>query len=60
MMTVNIVAFCGVAAIRFDEVAFLDVALALALVAFLATVALARFAERAQARQTEDKKEDGE
>jgi multicomponent Na+:H+ antiporter subunit F len=47
MITVSIVAFCGLAAIRFDEPAFLDVALALALVGFLATVALARFAERA-------------
>jgi len=48
MMTVSIVAFCGLAAIRFDERAFLDVALALALVGFLATAALARFAERAR------------
>lgn len=47
MMTVSIVAFCGLTAIRFDEPAFLDVALALALVGFLATAALARFAERA-------------
>ncbi len=47
MMTVSIVAFCGLAAVRFDEPAFLDVALALALVGFLATAALARFAERA-------------
>lgn len=54
MMTVTIVGFCGVAAIRFDEAAFLDVALALAVVGFLATVALARFAERAKARRDED------
>ena len=47
MMTVSIVAFCGLTAIRFDDHAFLDVALALALVGFLATAALARFAERA-------------
>jgi len=47
MMTVSIVAFCGLTAIRFDEPAFLDVALALALVGFLSTAALARFAERA-------------
>ncbi len=53
MMTITIVSFCGVAAIRFDEPAFLDVALALALVGFLATVALARFAERAKARNEE-------
>ncbi|MGX9355748.1 monovalent cation/H+ antiporter complex subunit F [Roseobacteraceae bacterium S113] len=46
MMTVAIVAFCGLASIRYDTPAFLDVALVLALVGFLATVALARFAER--------------
>ncbi len=54
MMTVSIVAFCGLTAIRFDQPAFLDVALALALVGFLATAALARFAERAN---TIDEKE---
>ncbi|MEO1238610.1 MAG: cation:proton antiporter [Pseudomonadota bacterium] len=53
MMTITIVSFCGLAAVRFDEPAFLDVALALALVGFLATVALARFAERAKARGNE-------
>ncbi|TNF59609.1 MAG: pH regulation protein F [Rhodobacteraceae bacterium] len=46
MMTVAIVAFCGLAAIRSGDSTFLDVALVLALVGFLATVALARFAER--------------
>lgn len=46
MMTIAIVAFCGLAAIRYDAPAFLDVAIVLALVGFLATVALARFAER--------------
>ena len=50
MMTVAIVAFCGLAAVRSGDAAFLDVALALALVGFLATVALARFAERHQLR----------
>ena len=54
MMTVSIVAFCGVAAIRFGDTAFLDVALALALVGFLATAALARFAERARANGAEE------
>ena len=53
LMTVAIVAFCGLAAIRYDTVAFLDVALVLALVGFLATVALARFAERNSARRQE-------
>ncbi|WP_371038534.1 MULTISPECIES: monovalent cation/H+ antiporter complex subunit F [unclassified Rhodosalinus] len=53
MMTVAIVAFCGLAAIRYDTPAFLDVALVLALVSFLATVALARFAERQRIRRDE-------
>ena len=50
MMTVIIVAFCGLYAIFANEPAFLDVAIALALVGFLATVALARFAERVNLR----------
>ncbi|MEM7075420.1 MAG: cation:proton antiporter [Pseudomonadota bacterium] len=54
MMTVAIVAFCGLAAIRYESAAFLDVALVLALVGFLATVALARFAERNTARANKD------
>lgn len=54
MMTVLIVAFCGLAAIRFEEPAFLDVALVLALVGFLATVALARYAERYKGRQKKE------
>ena len=53
MMTVAIVSFCGLAAIRSGDAAFLDVALVLALVGFLATVALARFAERQVMRQRE-------
>ena len=51
VMTVAIVSFCGLAAIRSGDTAFLDVALVLALVGFLATVALARFAERATVRR---------
>jgi len=59
MMTVSIIALCGLAAIHFAEPAFLSVALALALVGFLATVALARFAERARmARDAEETKND--
>lgn len=54
MMTVSIVAFCGLEAIRHDAPAFLDVAVVLALVGFLATVALARFAERNSARNRGD------
>jgi len=53
MMTVAIVAFCGLASIRSGDPAFLDVALVLALVGFLATVALARFAERNVVRREE-------
>jgi multicomponent Na+:H+ antiporter subunit F len=46
MMTVLIVSFCGVYAILSKDTAFIDVAIVLALVGFLATVALARFVER--------------
>ncbi|MDX8349099.1 monovalent cation/H+ antiporter complex subunit F [Cognatiyoonia sp. IB215446] len=48
MMTVSLIAVCGVLAISTGELALLDVALVLALVGFLATVALARYAERRQ------------
>ena len=54
MMTVLIVAFCGLFAMLSEDAAFLDVAIVLALVGFLATVALARFVERRQARSGED------
>lgn len=54
MMTVLIVAFCGLAAMRYDEAAFLDVALALALVGFLATVALSRYADSVPPEDRED------
>ena len=50
LITVLAVAFCALFAISSGEAAFLDVAIALALVAFLATVALARFSERRIAR----------
>ena len=53
MMTVTIIAVCGVVVVGTGEAALLDVALVLALVGFLATVALARFAERRDARQEE-------
>lgn len=46
MMTVSIVAFCALFAISAGTPVFLDVAIALALIGFLATVALARYAER--------------
>ncbi|MCY3982000.1 MAG: cation:proton antiporter [Alphaproteobacteria bacterium] len=53
LITVLAVAFCALFAIAWDNDAFLDVAIALALVAFLATVALARFAERRSASREE-------
>lgn len=56
MMSIAIVSFCGLAAVKSGVSAFLDVALVLALVSFLATVALARYAERQIERQ-KDKEE---
>ncbi len=50
MMTVLIVSFCGLYAIRSGDTAFVDVAIVLALVGFLATVALARYVERRSRR----------
>jgi multicomponent Na+:H+ antiporter subunit F len=58
MMTVLIVSFCGLYAILSEDTAFIDVAIVLALVGFLATVALARFVERRStkvAHETKDK-----
>ncbi|MBR3369158.1 MAG: cation:proton antiporter [Rhodobacteraceae bacterium] len=46
MMNITIIAFCGVFAIAIDDPSLLDVAIVVALVGFLATVALARYAER--------------
>ncbi len=46
LMTILAVAFCALVAISSERAAFLDVGVALALVAFLATVVLARYIER--------------
>jgi len=46
LMTILIVAFCGLYALLSGVHAFLDVAIVLALIGFLATVAFARFIER--------------
>ncbi|MCV6597824.1 MAG: cation:proton antiporter [Mangrovicoccus sp.] len=46
MMTISIVAFCALFSIHTDDPVFLDIAIVMALIGFLATVALARFAER--------------
>ena len=53
-MTVLIVAFCGLYTLQTGVTAFLDVAVVLALIGFLATVALARFIERGIRRAPED------
>ncbi|WP_224816054.1 monovalent cation/H+ antiporter complex subunit F [Hasllibacter sp. MH4015] len=52
MMTVLIVSFCGLYAILSGDTAFVDVAIVLALIGFLATVALARFVDRQQRRSS--------
>jgi multicomponent Na+:H+ antiporter subunit F len=50
LVTLLAVAFLGVFAVASREAAFLDVAITLALVGFLATLAFARYAERKAAR----------
>jgi len=54
LMTILAVAFSALFAIEAEEPAFLDVAIALALVAFLATVAFARFSERRKAQNQDN------
>ena len=54
MLTVSIMGFCGLFAILSDDTAFLDVAVVLALVGFLTTLALARFAERRRRRPEDE------
>lgn len=56
MMTVTIISFCGVYAVFTNVPSFLDVAIVLALVGFLATVALARYAERRLEDDTTEQK----
>lgn len=56
MMTVSVVAFCGLYAIFAGDPAFIDVAIVVALIGFLATAALARFAERARLRDGQQEK----
>lgn len=45
MMTVSITAFCALFAVSRNDSIFLDIVVVLALIGFLATVAMARFAE---------------
>ncbi len=56
LISVLIVGLLAVLAIDADETSFLDVAIAYALVAFLGTVALARFRMRTGAKTEEDAK----
>ncbi|NRA99782.1 MAG: cation:proton antiporter [Rhodobacteraceae bacterium] len=46
MMTTTIAAFCALVSVRAGVSSFVDVGIVVALVGFLATVALARYAER--------------
>ncbi|KFI29278.1 pH regulation protein F [Haematobacter massiliensis] len=50
MMTAAVIAFCGLFAVKARAEAYLDIAVALALVSFVSVVALARYAAR-QARR---------
>ncbi len=54
LMNVLLVAFSALFAVRTGVSAFIDVAVVIALIGFLATVALARFAERGIHRRTDD------
>ena len=59
LVTILAVAFSALFSIASGEPAFLDVAIALALVAFLATVAFARFAERRTLRGVDSDEQGG-
>ena len=45
LMTTLVVAMCGVYAVTYDQPAFLDVAVVMAIITFVGTVAFARFLE---------------
>jgi multicomponent Na+:H+ antiporter subunit F len=53
MMAVLMVGFAALFALASDEAAFLDIGIALALVAFLGTVALARYVESRAREESE-------
>ncbi len=54
LLSMLVVAWVALYAVFADEAAFLDVVIAYALVAFLGTVAFARYLERSQAIQRKD------
>jgi multicomponent Na+:H+ antiporter subunit F len=51
LVTVLLIAFAGLLALKTGEAVYLDLGLAMALVGFLATVAFARYAERRPERR---------
>ena len=59
LFCVLVVAFLALFAIFARQASFLDVAIAYALVAFLGTVAFARFLERSIAKRTSQSKSEG-
>lgn len=59
LISVLIVAFLAAFSIYTDESAYLDVAIAYALVAFLGTVALARYLERSTGKRRQPPEEEG-
>jgi len=54
MMTISIMAFCAVYSVKTANTAFVDVSIVVGPVGFLATVALARYAERQASREQHD------
>ncbi len=54
MMTAAIIAFCGLFAVRAQIEAYLDIAVALALVSFVSVLSLASYAERLARRSDSD------
>ena len=54
MMSVAVIGFCALFAVKAGIEAYLDIALAVALVSFLPVVALARYAERLARREGAD------
>jgi len=59
LLCVLVVAFLALSSVFAGQASFLDVAIAYALVAFLGTVAFARFLERSAARRTSQSKSKG-
>lgn len=61
MMTILIISVCALFTLVVDDPSFLDIVLVMALIGFLATVALARYAERrhlARLREQEGRTDD--